>query len=67
MIDSFTCDTTTGKCDCKLNRVGLNCELCAPGFFLVNALGIDCFRCNCDPIGSIPGSTCDPKTGECVW
>ncbi len=32
-----------------------------------NCLNLDCFECNCDPIGSIPGSVCDKLTGECVW
>ncbi len=63
---TYVCDGKTSQCLCKENRVGLMCERCAVGYFLLDLGDIDCFMCNCDPIGSIPGSNCDKITGECT-
>lgn len=63
---NYICDSTTSQCTCNKNRIGTRCETCALGFFFLNLNGIDCFECNCDPIGSVPGSNCDSLTGECV-
>ena len=63
----YACDTLTGKCTCNLNRVGVRCESCTVGYFLVNVAEVDCLECNCDSVGTIPGSTCDKFTGECDW
>ncbi len=63
--DNYICDPITSQCECNPNRIGVRCETCAVGFFFLNLNGIDCLECNCDPIGSIPGSNCDSLTGEC--
>jgi usherin len=64
--NNYVCDVKTSQCTCNPNRIGVRCETCALGFFFLNLNGIDCFECNCDPIGSVPGSNCDSLTGECV-
>ena len=62
----YVCDATSGQCDCRVNRVGRDCGTCADGFFLLNLSGIDCQACICDPFGTVPGTTCNPNTGECT-
>lgn len=62
----YVCDKQTSQCTCNPNRIGTRCESCAAGFFLLNLNGIDCLECNCDPIGSVPGSICNSLTGECT-
>ena len=63
---NYICNQTTSQCECKKNRIGIKCESCAAGYFYLGFNGIDCITCDCDPIGTIPGSTCDPITGECT-
>lgn len=63
---NYVCNSNTSQCSCNPNRIGVRCETCALGFFFLNLNGIDCLECNCDPIGSVPGSNCDSLTGECV-
>lgn len=63
---NYVCNRTTSQCSCKPHRIGLKCESCGAGYFYLGFNGIDCLTCDCDPIGTIPGSTCDPITGECT-
>lgn len=63
---NYVCNPLTSQCTCNKNRIGLRCETCAVGFFFLNLNNIDCLECNCDPIGTIPGSNCDSLTGECT-
>ncbi len=67
---NYICNTVTGYCNCNINRIGSKCDSCGPGYFYLNAIlmrlnrttdafsDIDCYECNCDPVGSIPGSSC---------
>ena len=57
------CNSITGKCSCKPNVVGHDCDKCKDGFWNLNS-GNGCEACNCDPIGSI-NATCDDATGQC--
>ena len=40
----------TGKCNCKPNIVGHDCEKCKDGYWNLMS-GDGCEACNCDPIG----------------
>ncbi|KAM9520354.1 laminin subunit beta-3 isoform 1-T3 [Guaruba guarouba] len=60
-----------GVCDsCQHNTEGNNCERCAPHYFRSPRQDLAhpeaCLPCECDPDGTVPGSTCDPLTGRCV-
>lgn len=62
-IELPQCNPITGKCKCKPNVVGHNCEKCRDGFWNLNSR-VGCEDCNCDPIGSIDNN-CDEETGQC--
>ncbi|KFO98407.1 Laminin subunit beta-3, partial [Calypte anna] len=60
-----------GVCDnCQHNTQGNNCELCKPNHFRNQQQDLThpeaCLPCECDPDGTVPGSSCDPQTGHCV-
>ena len=57
------CDSYTGKCSCKPNVVGHDCDKCKDGYFRIDS-SMGCDPCNCDPIGSING-TCNVYSGQC--
>ena len=57
------CDSYTGKCQCKPNVVGHNCDKCKDAYFRIDS-NMGCDPCNCDPIGSING-TCNVYAGQC--
>lgn len=57
------CDQLTGKCECKPNVMGRNCNECQNGYFNIES-GNGCESCNCDPIGSVNAS-CDRFSGQC--
>ena len=57
------CNSITGKCSCKPNVVGHDCEKCKDGFWNINS-NVGCEACNCDPIGSV-NATCSDLTGQC--
>ncbi|XP_052056319.1 usherin [Apodemus sylvaticus] len=64
---SLWCDTSTGQCPCKLGVTGLRCHQCEPHRFnltMGNSQG--CQACECDTLGTLPGSTCDPVSGQCL-
>ncbi|XP_067414925.1 LOW QUALITY PROTEIN: laminin subunit beta-3 [Emydura macquarii macquarii] len=60
-----------GVCDdCQHNTAGRNCERCTTYFFRNRRQEVThpeaCQPCECDPDGTVPGSSCDPLTGRCV-
>ncbi|KAK2821103.1 hypothetical protein Q7C36_020446 [Tachysurus vachellii] len=60
------CDEVTGKCLCKKNVEGAQCDRCKPehyGLSSLNSLG--CSKCSCSALGSLH-SVCDAVTGQCV-
>ncbi|XP_069485260.1 laminin subunit beta-4 isoform X2 [Ambystoma mexicanum] len=59
--------TVAGKCLCKENVDGPRCDRCKAGYFGLSANDpLGCQYCSCNPWGSLPDSTCDPVTGECL-
>ena len=66
---NITCDLITGECYCLRHVIGTDCDRCENGFFAkgredYNANGCQ-HACNCNPIGSVPGTSCDQFTGQC--
>ena len=57
------CDSYTGKCSCKPNVIGHDCDRCKDGYFRIDS-NMGCDPCNCDPVGSING-TCNVYSGQC--
>ncbi|XP_054836950.1 laminin subunit beta-3 [Eublepharis macularius] len=60
-----------GVCeDCQHNTAGRNCEHCKTYFFRNRRYDLShpeaCLPCECDPDGTVPGSSCDPMSGRCV-
>ncbi|NXG31934.1 LAMB4 protein, partial [Dromaius novaehollandiae] len=59
--------TIAGRCPCKKNVEGVRCDKCRPNCYgLSGSDPLGCQPCNCDPSGSLPFSSCDPATGECL-
>ncbi|XP_008828933.1 laminin subunit beta-4 [Nannospalax galili] len=59
--------SVAGQCLCKQNVEGAKCDQCKPNHFGLR--GSDpqgCQACNCHPLGSLPLSTCDVDTGQCL-
>eukprot|EP00112_Aurelia_sp_Birch-Aquarium-sp1_P013410 Seg2845.2 transcript_id=Seg2845.2/GoldUCD/mRNA.D3Y31 product="Laminin-like protein epi-1" protein_id=Seg2845.2/GoldUCD/D3Y31 len=56
-----------GRCSCKENVDGANCDRCKDLFYalqITNPLG--CSPCNCDTAGTLNSiATCDKRTGQC--
>lgn len=50
------CSTFGGKCDCRENVIGRQCNRCKTGYYGFP----DCRKCDC------PTGNCDDVTGECV-
>ena len=59
---SATCDSVTGRCECKPGVTGLQCDQCLPGFTDLSASG--CSECACHPSGALD-NVCDVMTGAC--
>jgi len=57
------CESYTGKCECKPNVVGHDCDKCKDGYFRIDS-NMGCDPCNCDTIGSI-NKTCNVFSGQC--
>ncbi|NXU14074.1 LAMB4 protein, partial [Pardalotus punctatus] len=56
-----------GRCPCKENVEGARCDKCRANYYgLSGSDPLGCQPCNCDPLGSLPFSICDPTTGECL-
>uniref|UniRef100_A0A8C3QH57 Laminin subunit beta 4 n=1 Tax=Cyanoderma ruficeps TaxID=181631 RepID=A0A8C3QH57_9PASS len=59
--------TVAGRCPCKENVEGARCDKCRANYYgLSSSDPLGCQPCNCDPLGSLPFSICDPATGECL-
>ena len=57
------CNAYSGKCECKANVVGQNCDTCRDGYWDISS-GEGCKDCNCNTEGSY-NATCDIFTGQC--
>ncbi|XP_072265966.1 usherin isoform X2 [Pyxicephalus adspersus] len=63
---SQVCDKLTGQCLCKDFVTGPQCNICVSHTFNLTAVNLQgCQDCDCDPIGTLSGSTCDPVNGQC--
>uniref|UniRef100_A0A8C9U968 Laminin subunit beta 4 n=1 Tax=Serinus canaria TaxID=9135 RepID=A0A8C9U968_SERCA len=59
--------TVAGRCPCKENVEGARCDKCKANYYgLSSSDPLGCQPCNCDPLGTLPFSVCDPATGECL-
>uniref|UniRef100_A0A8D2MAP1 Laminin subunit beta 4 n=1 Tax=Zonotrichia albicollis TaxID=44394 RepID=A0A8D2MAP1_ZONAL len=59
--------TVAGRCPCKDNVEGARCDKCKANYYgLSSSDPLGCQPCNCDPLGTLPFSVCDPATGECL-
>lgn len=56
------CSEFGGRCACKANVVGRQCDRCAPGYYGFGPEG--CKACDCNSIGSTDNN-CDVLTGQC--
>ncbi|TEA31496.1 hypothetical protein DBR06_SOUSAS9110007, partial [Sousa chinensis] len=64
---SLLCDKSTGQCLCKLGVTGLRCDQCEPHrYHLTVGNSQGCQMCECDPWGTLPGTICDPISGQCL-
>ncbi|XP_052001042.1 usherin [Xyrauchen texanus] len=65
---SGVCDKTTGQCACKNNVEGLRCNRCVTHTYNLSSANMThgCQPCNCDPLGTVPSTVCDPTSGQCV-
>nr|XP_031294235.1 usherin [Camelus dromedarius]XP_031294237.1 usherin [Camelus dromedarius] len=64
---SLLCDKSTGQCPCKLGVTGLRCNQCEPHRYnLTIGRFQDCQMCECDASGTLPGTICDPVSGQCL-
>ncbi|OWK52851.1 Laminin subunit beta-4, partial [Lonchura striata] len=62
-----TLGTVAGRCPCKENVEGARCDKCKANYYgLSSSDPLGCQPCNCDPLGSLPFSVCNPATGECL-
>ena len=57
------CNAYSGKCKCKDNVAGQNCDTCKDGYWDLMS-GQGCRDCNCNTEGSY-NATCDILTGQC--
>ncbi|XP_012576215.1 PREDICTED: laminin subunit beta-4 [Condylura cristata] len=59
--------SVAGQCLCKENVEGAKCDQCKPNHYGLSASDpLGCQPCNCNPLGSLPVSTCDVDTGQCL-
>uniref|UniRef100_A0A8D0R6P0 Usherin n=1 Tax=Sus scrofa TaxID=9823 RepID=A0A8D0R6P0_PIG len=64
---SLLCDKSTGQCPCKLGVTGLHCNQCEPHRYnLTTGKFQGCQMCECDTLGTVPGTVCDPVSGQCL-
>lgn len=59
------CEPEGGQCECKPGVGGLRCDSCGRGLFGLRLEG-SCAPCDCSQEGTVPGTDCDPYTGQCV-
>ncbi|ELV14261.1 Laminin subunit beta-4 [Tupaia chinensis] len=59
--------SVAGQCLCKENVEGASCDRCKPHHYGLSAADpVGCQPCDCHPLGSLPFSTCDMDTGQCL-
>ncbi|XP_003474286.2 usherin isoform X2 [Cavia porcellus] len=65
---SLLCDKVTGQCPCRSGVTGLLCDQCEPHRYNLTTEGHfqSCAMCECDSLGTLPGTTCDRISGQCV-
>ncbi|KAK5614360.1 hypothetical protein CRENBAI_001943 [Crenichthys baileyi] len=63
-LSSF-CEPDGGQCECKPGVGGRQCDSCSRGLYGLRLEG-SCAPCNCSHDGTVPGTNCDPYTGQCV-
>lgn len=56
------CEEFGGRCQCKANVAGRQCDKCAPGYYGFGPEG--CKACDCNSIGAADNN-CDQATGQC--
>lgn len=59
------CEPGGGQCDCKPGVRGRRCDSCGRGSYGLRLEG-SCSSCNCSTEGALPGTICNPHTGQCV-
>ncbi|XP_077341211.1 usherin [Lithobates pipiens] len=60
------CNKLTGQCLCKAAVTGPRCNVCVRHTYDLSAVNLlGCQNCDCDPIRTLPGSSCDPIDGQC--
>lgn len=66
-LGSFSpfCEPEAGHCQCKPGVGGRRCDSCGRGSYGLKLEG-SCTPCNCSQEGTVPGTDCDPHTGQCV-
>lgn len=63
---SQACNKLTGQCLCKAAVTGPRCNVCVRHTYNLSAGNLlGCQNCDCDPIRTLPGSSCDPIDGQC--
>ncbi|KFO25414.1 Usherin [Fukomys damarensis] len=63
---SSVCDKATGQCPCKSGVTGRLCSQCEPHRYSVTVGSFrGCWTCDCDSLGTLPGTTCEPVRGQC--
>ncbi|XP_002760562.4 usherin [Callithrix jacchus] len=64
---SLLCNKSTGQCPCKLGVTGLRCNQCEPHRYNLTIDNFQsCQMCECDSLGTLPGTICDPISGQCL-
>ncbi|KAM6459617.1 usherin [Liasis olivaceus] len=64
---SLVCDKLTGQCLCKSGVTALQCNQCRPYMYNLTAQNIlGCMACDCDSLGTLPGTACDQTSGQCI-
>ncbi|XP_041346827.1 usherin-like, partial [Gigantopelta aegis] len=65
MNTNLQCNVTSGKCGCKTNVTGRQCDECKDDYWnLESTNDVGCTKCGCNMIGST-SSACDKQTGQC--
>ncbi|XP_053313559.1 laminin subunit beta-3 [Spea bombifrons] len=65
-VEGGSCDSMTGRCNCKENVGGERCDQCKPGYYQFSASNPQgCTRCVCNPQGTQGNHQCDSETGQC--
>ncbi|KAM9466939.1 usherin [Clarias gariepinus] len=65
---SALCDKESGQCLCKSGVEGLRCNRCSAHMYNLSSANDThaCLPCNCDLVGTLAGTVCDPDSGQCV-